>query len=75
MISSASAQIEAIGGDHVKTMVIKNGRPTVVPDYARMQAILIGVVTAYVVVLTLIGPECVPSPLRLRHCRVRFLLM
>ncbi|KAH9954974.1 carboxylic acid transporter [Russula dissimulans] len=57
MISSASAQIEATGGDHLKTTIIKNGRPTVVPDYARVQGILIGVVAVYIIVLTVIGPE------------------
>src|SRR5712671_2618168 len=68
MISSASAQIEATGGDHMKTTIIKNGQPTVVPDYARVQGILIGIVSVYIIILALIGPECVPSPLRLRHC-------
>jgi len=59
MISSASAQIEATGGDHLKTTIIKSGKPTVVPDYARVQGILIGTVAAYIIVLTVIGPECV----------------
>jgi SHS family lactate transporter-like MFS transporter len=61
MISSASAQIEATGGDHLKTTIIKNGKRTVVPDYARVQGILIGVVSAYIIFLAIIGPECVPS--------------
>jgi MFS transporter, SHS family, lactate transporter len=59
MISSASAQIEATGGDHLKTTIIKNGRRTVVPDYARVQGILIGTVAVYIILLTMIGPECV----------------
>ncbi len=59
MVSSASAQIEATGGDHLKTTIIKNGVPTVVPDYARVQGILIGTVAAYIIFLTVIGPECV----------------
>jgi len=57
MVSSASAQIEATGGDHLKTTIIKNGRPTVVPDYARVQGILIGTVAVYIIILTIIGPE------------------
>ncbi|KAG1727821.1 carboxylic acid transporter protein [Suillus lakei] len=57
MISAASAQIEATGGDNLKTTIIKNGVPTVVPDYATVQAIFIGVVAAFVVIITIIGPE------------------
>jgi SHS family lactate transporter-like MFS transporter len=57
MISAASAQIEATGGDHLKTTIIVKGKPTVVPDYAKVQGILIGVVAAYVFVLTVLGPE------------------
>jgi hypothetical protein len=41
MISAASAQIEAISGDHMKTTIIKNGKPEVVPDYAKVQGILL----------------------------------
>ena len=59
MISAASAQIEATGGDHLKTTIIKDGKRTVVPDYARVQGILIGTVAAYIIFLTIIGPECV----------------
>ena len=62
MVSSASAQIEATGGDHLKTTIIKNGKLTVVPDYARVQGILIGVVSAYIIVLAIIGPEYVVLP-------------
>jgi MFS transporter, SHS family, lactate transporter len=61
MVSSASAQIEATGGDHLKTTIIKNGKKTIVPDYARVQGILIGTVAAYIIFLTIIGPECVPQ--------------
>ncbi|KAI0295668.1 MFS general substrate transporter [Multifurca ochricompacta] len=57
MISSASSQIEATGGDHMKTTIIKNGKLTIVPDYARVQGILIGTVAAYILFLTIIGPE------------------
>ncbi|KAG2125617.1 major facilitator superfamily domain-containing protein [Suillus cothurnatus] len=57
MISSASAQIEATGGDNLKTTIMENGVPTQVPNYATVQAIFIGVVAAFVVVITIIGPE------------------
>jgi MFS transporter, SHS family, lactate transporter len=57
MVSSASAQIEATGGEHLKTTILVKGKPTVVPDYAKVQGILIGVVAAYVLVLTVLGPE------------------
>lgn len=59
MISSASAQIEATGGNHLKTTIVVDGVAKVVPDYARVQGILIGTVAAYIIVLTIIGPECV----------------
>jgi SHS family lactate transporter-like MFS transporter len=77
MISSASAQIEATGGDHLKTTIVKDGKRTVVPDYARVQGILIGTVAIYIIFLTIIGPECVlPQGIHHRHfisdfdCRV-----
>ncbi|KAG1721757.1 major facilitator superfamily domain-containing protein [Suillus lakei] len=57
MVSAASAQIEATGGDNLKTTIMENGVLTVVPDYATVQAIFIGVVAAYVVVIAIIGPE------------------
>ena len=59
MISAASAQIEAIGGDHMKTTIIKNGKPEVVPDYAKVQGILLGAIASFVIFITIIGPECV----------------
>ena len=59
MISSASAQIEAIGGQHMRTTIIKNGKPTVVPDYATVQGILLGAIAAFVIFITTIGPEYV----------------
>ncbi|KAH9480892.1 Carboxylic acid transporter protein-like protein [Psilocybe cubensis] len=37
MVSSASAQIEATGGDNLRTTIIKNGTPTDVPDYATIR--------------------------------------
>lgn len=57
MISSASAQIEATGGDNLKTTASIDGKTTVVPNYAEVQGILIGVVVAFVIFITLIGPE------------------
>ncbi|OBZ68965.1 Carboxylic acid transporter [Grifola frondosa] len=58
MVSSASAQIEATGASHLHTTIIgSDGKPKVVPDYATVQGILIGVVAAFVLVVTLIGPE------------------
>jgi SHS family lactate transporter-like MFS transporter len=57
MVSSASAQIEATGAANLKTTIIKNGVPTQVADYATVQAIFIGVVAAFVVIVTIIGPE------------------
>ncbi|KAH9948852.1 carboxylic acid transporter [Amylocystis lapponica] len=57
MVSSASAQIETTGGKNFQTTIIKNGVPTVVPNYATVQGILVGVVAACVVFLALIGPE------------------
>jgi hypothetical protein len=59
MISAASAQIEAIGGDNMKITIIKNGKPEVVPDYAKVQGILLGTIAAFVIFITIIGPECV----------------
>ncbi|KAF8489061.1 carboxylic acid transporter [Russula emetica] len=57
MISAASAQIEAIGGDNMKITIIKNGKPEVVPDYAKVQGILLGTIAAFVIFITIIGPE------------------
>jgi len=57
MVSSASAQIESTGGDHLRTTIIEKGKPVNVPDYAKVQGILIGVVAAFVFVVTLVGPE------------------
>ncbi|PPQ85492.1 hypothetical protein CVT25_006572 [Psilocybe cyanescens] len=57
MVSSASAQIEATGGDNLRTTIIEGGKVTDVPDYATVQGILIGVVAAFVIFITIIGPE------------------
>ncbi|KAG5643731.1 hypothetical protein DXG03_009721 [Asterophora parasitica] len=57
MISSAASQIEATGGENLRTTIIKNGVLTDVPDYAKVQGILIGVVAAFVIFITIIGPE------------------
>ncbi|TFK81741.1 MFS general substrate transporter [Polyporus arcularius HHB13444] len=58
MVSSASAQIEATGAANLHTTIIdKDGKPKIVSDYATVQGILIGVVAAFVLVVTIIGPE------------------
>ncbi|KAL1741574.1 major facilitator superfamily domain-containing protein [Schizophyllum fasciatum] len=66
MVSSASAQIEATGGDHQRT-TLKHpdgspaldpaGTPIEIPDYAKVQGILIGAVAAFVLLITVVGPE------------------
>ncbi|KZT62269.1 MFS general substrate transporter [Calocera cornea HHB12733] len=53
MVSSASAQIEATGGEHQRTIL--NGQDA--PDYAKVQGIFLGVVAAFVIFMTLIGAE------------------
>ena len=45
------------GGDNLKTTIIEKGKPVVVPNYAEVQGILIGVVVAFVIFITLVGPE------------------
>jgi len=59
MVSSASAQIEATAGDHLKTTIRNRttGKDEVVANYGKVQGILIGVVAAFVVIMTLIGNE------------------
>lgn len=58
MVSSASAQIEATGAANLHTTITgKDGKPKVVSDYATVQGILIGVVAAFVLFITIIGPE------------------
>ena len=39
------------------TVIDKDGNPKVVSDYATVQGILIGVVAAFVLVVTIVGPE------------------
>lgn len=53
MVSSAAAQIEARGGENFKTVV----RGKIVPDYAKVQGILIGAIIAFTLIMTLLGPE------------------
>lgn len=57
MVSAASAQIEATGGEQHKTTIQTASGPKVVPDYALVQGVFIGVVATYILVLTLLGPE------------------
>jgi SHS family lactate transporter-like MFS transporter len=45
------------GGDQHQTTIQTSSGPKVVPDYAFVQGIFIGVIAAYVIVLTLLGPE------------------
>ncbi|GJJ13447.1 hypothetical protein Clacol_007701 [Clathrus columnatus] len=57
MVSSASARIEAVGAENLKTTV----KGSIVPNYAkvrsRVEGILIGVVTAFVFIVVAIGPD------------------
>ncbi|KAK0457610.1 carboxylic acid transporter [Desarmillaria tabescens] len=58
MVSSASAQIEATGAAHQRTTITHaDGTTENVPDYAKVQGILIGCVAAFLIVVTILGPE------------------
>ncbi|VDC07752.1 unnamed protein product [Peniophora sp. CBMAI 1063] len=57
MISSAASQIEAKGGENLRTTVTIDGITKEVPDYATVQGILIGVVAAFILAVTILGPE------------------
>ncbi|KAK0221270.1 carboxylic acid transporter [Armillaria fumosa] len=58
MVSSASAQIEATGGNRQRTTITHaDGTTENVPDYAKVQGILIGCVAAFLIVVTILGPE------------------
>lgn len=54
MASSAAAQIEATAGQTLRT---KSPDGKSIPDYAKVQGILIGVVIAWTLVFVLLGPE------------------
>jgi len=45
------------GGEHSRTTIQGPDGPKDVPNYALIQAIFIGSVSAYIIVLALIGPE------------------
>ncbi|KAJ7244002.1 hypothetical protein C8J57DRAFT_58178 [Mycena rebaudengoi] len=45
------------GGDHLQVPGRVDGKPGMVPDYTKVQGILIGVVAAFVVFVTVVGPE------------------
>ena len=45
------------GGEHARTTIQGPDGPKDVPNYALIQAIFIGSVSAYIIVLALIGPE------------------
>ncbi|KAJ7577030.1 MFS general substrate transporter [Mycena floridula] len=59
MVSSASAQIEAVAGDHLTKTIVdhKSGREISVADYGTVQGIFIGAVCVFLIAITLIGPE------------------
>ncbi|KAJ3746015.1 MFS general substrate transporter [Lentinula detonsa] len=63
MVSSASAQIEATGGNDLKTTIsvpVNSANPTgqkIVPNYGKVQGILIGCVAAFTIIVTIVGPE------------------
>jgi len=57
MVSAASAQIEATAGNNLRTNIVVDGQLKNVPDYATVQGILIGTVAAYVLLVTIFGPE------------------
>jgi SHS family lactate transporter-like MFS transporter len=57
MVSSASSQIEATGGNNLKTNIYVDGQVQSVADYATVQGIFIGTVAAYVILVTIFGPE------------------
>jgi len=68
MISAASAQIEAVGGQHMKTTIMKDGKLIVVPDYGKVQGMLLGGIATFVIFITVIGPECVSFPSPHQYC-------
>jgi len=53
MASAGSAQIEARGGENWRTTV--QGKN--VPDYAKVQGVLLGVIIGWTLIMTLLGPE------------------
>ncbi|EDQ98731.1 uncharacterized protein LACBIDRAFT_296794 [Laccaria bicolor S238N-H82] len=72
MISAASAQIETVGGQHLTTTIVKDGKKIIVPDYAKVQGIFIGAVAAFVVFITIIGPEYDSYSIVLSVCLPRY---
>jgi len=58
MVSSASAQIEARGGDNIRIITLQpDGTVENVPDYGTVQGIFMGAVAAFVLIVTFLGPE------------------
>lgn len=57
MVSSASSQIEATGGKNLRTTLLVDGEWKDIPDYATVQGIFIGCVAAFVLFITIVGPE------------------
>lgn len=48
----------------MRTTIIEDGVETDVPDYATVQGIFIGVVAAFIILITIVGPEYVHIALR-----------
>lgn len=65
MVSSASSQIEATGGEHNRIPNPRFGQPgageagknPTIPDYAKVSGILLGVVCAYLILVVIFGKE------------------
>jgi len=65
MVSSASSQIEATGGDNLRlanprfnpAQPVSAKNPTTIPDYATVSGILLGVVCAYLTCVVIFGKE------------------
>ncbi|KAF8125097.1 carboxylic acid transporter protein [Boletus edulis] len=57
MVSAASSQIEATGGNNLKTTIYVGGQSKIVDDYATVQGIFIGTIAAYILLVTIFGPE------------------
>lgn len=54
-----NTNLPAVGGRNFQKYVIKNGVRTAIPGYAEVQGIFIGAVAAFVILITIVGPEYV----------------
>lgn len=59
-VHSLDIDVRLAGGDNLKTTIIQNGKSMLVQDYAKVQAIFIGCIVAYTLVLIIVGPEYEP---------------